>query len=463
MLVAAAAAIARAAPSLAAAALGASVRPAAVAARPFAAFAASGPALARAAAVARPAAKAGCSPSGGSLLVRLRPAVAPAGLGSLRVRFASSAAAPVASVAPRSVGLWLLSTAGLIFGMVVLGGLTRLTRSGLSMVDWKFTGEPLPRTDDEWEREFAKYQAFPEYQVVNTDMTLDEFKFIFGMEWSHRMLGRAIGFAFAVPLAYFAIRGRIGAPLARRLGVILALGAGQGFLGWYMVKSGLEEEHITDKPSVSPYRLASHLLSAFFLYSAVLWTSMDILRGPQSAAVGPAHQLAKLRKYRGMTIGGAVLVAITVASGAFVAGLEAGKIYNEFPLMGGRVVPSEYSVIEDSFLRNAFENPAAAQFHHRVLAIATFLKAVSLWAVARKTTLLPPQAKTAAALVAGMATVQASLGITALLEHVPVSIGSAHQAGSLTLLSLMLYLLHCTPRVPKGALRAAAKQAAAAA
>ena len=347
---------------------------------------------------------------------------------------------------------WLGGCSAWVFSMVVVGGVTRLTRSGLSMTDWKFTGERYPRSPEEWEAEFAKYRRSPEFKRVNSRMTVEEFKNIFFMEWAHRMWGRTLGVAFAVPCAYFVARGALPRPLLRRLGLIFAAGGCQGLVGWWMVKSGLEEANFPrphDLPTVSPYRLASHLVSAFGIYTALLWTTLSVafpLPAAGSAApnaeagVGAARLLGVLRNLRGAALPFGCLVGVTALSGAYVAGNQAGLAYNTFPLMGGRVVPEEYW---DPALgvQNFFENTATVQFNHRALAVATLCSAGALWGAFRGAGLPAAQRGLVAATFAG-ASAQASLGVATLLMHVPVSLGSAHQAGALAVMSLTVALLH---------------------
>ena len=363
----------------------------------------------------------------------------------------------------RAVGAWLWGGAGWVFTLVVLGGVTRLTRSGLSMTDWKFTGEKAPRTAADWEAEFGKYRASPEFLKVNRSMSLDEFKFIFWMEYAHRMWGRTLGLYFALPVAYFAARGYLTRRLSARLALLFAAGGTQGLVGWWMVRSGLEQprrEH--DIPRVSPYRLAAHLSTAFAIYSGLLWTALDVSRPVPvlaDAALSGRQLLASLlarRRFHGL----AGLIGITAVSGAFVAGLDAGHAYNTFPLMGGRLIPEEYWDSELSPLRNCFENTAAVQFHHRVLALTTAGSIAAAWAAVQAGPPLPRAAALAIHVLGGTVVAQVTLGITTLLSNVPVWLGSAHQAGALTLFSVALLVLH-TLRAPAHVKQRAAAEAAA--
>ena len=248
------------------------------------------------------------------------------------------------------VGVWIMGCGATVFGMVVLGGVTRLTHSGLSMTEWRLQGTKYPASPEEWEVEFAKYRRSPEFYMLRPDMTLEEFKPIFWYEWAHRMLGRSLGLIFAVPAAYFGVRGYIRRPLVPRLAVLFALGGMQGLVGWWMVRSGLEIPTAEqgggyggyDIPRVSPYRLASHLSTAFVIYAGIVWTGLTVLReSPLLGAVSTEQLRAAMRiRLLAMPLGG--LVAVTAVSGAFVAGMQAGHHFNTFPLMDGRLVPEGY-------------------------------------------------------------------------------------------------------------------------
>lgn len=387
---------------------------------------------------------------------------------------AASTAAPfshtlvTSAAAQRAVGTWLFGGAAWVFSMVVLGGVTRLTRSGLSMTDWKFTGEAAPRTQADWEAEFAKYRASPEFQKVNRRMELEEFKFIFWMEYAHRMWGRVLGLYFALPVAYFAARGYVTGALGRRLALLFAAGGSQGLVGWWMVKSGLEQprtEH--EVPRVSPYRLATHLSTAFAIYAGILWTALNVTwPTPPLAAEGLAPaSVARALALRARAHPLAGLIALTALSGAFVAGLDAGHAYNTFPLMGGHVVPEEYWDASLPAWRNALENTAAVQFHHRVLALSTLGAVGGTWAGAFAATAAPLPAAVAAAThtLFAAAAAQVTLGVATLLTYVPVTLGAAHQAGALTLFSVALVLLHTLRAPPAVKARARAAVAGAAA
>jgi cytochrome c oxidase assembly protein subunit 15 len=331
----------------------------------------------------------------------------------------------------RAVGLWLLVCAAMVFAMFVIGAITRLTESGLSIMEWApVSGILPPLSEAEWERVFAIYRQIPEYQEVNRGMTLAEFREIFWWEYIHRLWGRLIGFVFALPFLWFLLRGRLRRGLAPHLVAIFALGALQGLAGWIMVASGF-----ADRTDVSQYRLVIHLLLACAIYLYVLWTAFGLLEPapPESADPGTAA----LRRGLGGLV---LLVLVTIASGGFVAGLDAGFIYNTFPLMDGRLVPADYGALAPWHL-NLFENHAAVQFNHRVLAVLSLAVTAALWLKARPMTLGAP-ARRAANLTLAMAVVQLALGIAALLLVVPVWLGALHQAGALALITLALWTWH---------------------
>lgn len=351
----------------------------------------------------------------------------------------------------RKIAYWLLTMSGLVAGMVTVGGITRLTRSGLSMTDWRLQGSLPPITLAEWEKEFDRYKQFPEWQQRKS-MTLDEFKFIYFWEWGHRMMGRFIGVAFAVPASYFAIRGMIPASLYPRLGLLFGLGGTQGLIGWWMVKSGLIVDPEQKKEiRVSPYRLATHLSMAFTTYSLLLWTAMDLLNPLKKvqhvAAHLPADVLNRALSLRRMAMGSWLLVATTVVSGAFVAGNDAGRAFNTFPMMGDQWVPSEILEMQPLW-RNFFENTALVQFDHRYLALTTLGSIGATVAMARGGLgpgfwqTLPRTTRVALMGAAHMSLVQVGLGIATLLLYVPVPLAAVHQAGSMVLLTLVTALTH---------------------
>lgn len=350
--------------------------------------------------------------------------------------------------AQKMVGMWLFASAAWVYSMVILGGVTRLTRSGLSMTDWKFAGGLPPMTDEAWEIEFQKYKQSPEYKRVNKGMSIGEFKFIYWMEYAHRMWGRALGIMFAVPFSYFLRKGYITVPLALRLSALFGLVAGQGLIGWWMVKSGLEEPPSKySQPRVSPYRLAAHLTSAFLIYCGLFWTALSVVMPePPVESLSWVQGAAKVRR---IALPVSILVGVTAVSGAFVAGNDAGRAFNTFPKMGDTWIPEDVLNLKP-LRRNFFENTATVQLDHRILATTTLLSIGGLWWSTRKLE-IHPAIRSLIGSTLGMAAVQVTLGITTLLSYVPVSLGSAHQAGALTLLTLMILLNH-TVRKPSSAL-----------
>ncbi|XP_053306518.1 cytochrome c oxidase assembly protein COX15 homolog [Spea bombifrons] len=348
------------------------------------------------------------------------------------------------SAADRMMGRWLLVCSGMVAGAVILGGVTRLTESGLSMVDWHLIKEMKPpSTQEEWEAEFQKYQQFPEFKILNHDMTLSEFKFIWFMEYSHRMWGRAVGLAYILPAIYFWRKGWFNRGMKGRVLGLCGFVCFQGLLGWYMVKSGLEEKPESyDVPRVSQYRLAAHLGSALVLYCASLWTGLSLLL-PRNK-LHETHQLMKLRKFTHWTAG---LVFLTALSGAFVAGLDAGLVYNSFPKMADRWIPDDLLAFSPT-LKNFFENPTTVQFDHRILGISSVAAITGLYYVSRKVP-LPRRAKLALNSLIAVAYMQVTLGISTLLLYVPTPLAATHQSGSLALLSMAIWLMNELRRLPK--------------
>ena len=313
---------------------------------------------------------------------------------------------------------WLLLMALLVAVMVVIGGVTRLTGSGLSMIEWRpLLGTLPPMSTAEWDRVFNLYKASPEYDILNYGMNLADFKAIFFWEYFHRLWGRFLGVAFALPLLGFWLAGRIPAGFGVRLVVLLALGGFQGVIGWWMVKSGLSED-----ASVSQYRLATHLGTALVIFSLLVWTALDIRDG--KSALPRGHAAATIS-----------IVAVTILAGALVAGMDAGLLYNEYPLMGSGFVPVEYG---EQGLLDPFENPASAQFHHRWIAIVAVLAVLRLAFNAKKAKNGWVPAYFAVAAVA----LQFLLGITTLLHGVPVALGGLHQAGAVVLLGSVIWISH---------------------
>lgn len=371
-------------------------------------------------------------------------------------RAAHGAGARPRSAADRAIAHWLLAVAGLIFCMVVLGGVTRLTESGLSIVEWQpLVGTIPPLSEADWNELFSKYQATPEYQKVNLGMDLEGFKEIFWLEYLHRLLGRAIGVAFMLPFAYFLIRRRIRRGLAPKLAIIFVLGGLQGVLGWYMVKSGL-----VDRPDVSAYRLAAHLLLATVIYLYMIWVALDLLhpRGP-SPRRGWGHRAA--RTFSPVMLG---LTLVTLVAGAFVAGNDAGFAYNTFPLMGEAMVPADLFLYEPGW-RNFFESVPLVQLNHRLLAYLVVLGALGLFVATGAyggCGGLSTEARRVIWLVAGLTLGQFALGLSTLLLYVPIPLAAAHQGGALLLLTALIWACHAVRRaepspaaVGEGARRAA--------
>ena len=338
----------------------------------------------------------------------------------------------VATSDARAIGRWLALWAAAVALLVLIGGATRLTESGLSITEWKpLTGVVPPLSTHAWEEEFGRYQRIPQYQQLHADMTLARFKAIFLWEYTHRLWARLVGVAFALPLVWFALRRRVPAAVLPRLAVLLALLGLQGAMGWWMVQSGLSV-----RTSVSQYRLAAHLMMALFLYAAAVWTAAGLLE--HRPAPGQA-----LRPAFGAMLALTALVFLTALSGAFVAGLHAGKIYNSVPFMGAGLVPAEYLQLSPAW-RNVFENPAAAQFDHRVLATLTFLAAIAAGLVFWRAS--NARLGRRARWLVGAALLQVALGIATLLWSVPIVLGVAHQAGAVLLLTAAILALHATPR-----------------
>ena len=331
----------------------------------------------------------------------------------------------------RAVAIWLLVCGAMIFAMAVIGAITRLTESGLSIMEWApLRGTLPPLSDDEWRRVFALYREIPEYREMNAGMTLGEFKTIFWWEYVHRLWGRLIGVVFAVPFVVFLVRGRIRRALMPHLVAMFVLGGLQGLLGWYMVASGF-----ADRTDVSQYRLVAHLSAAVLIYGYVLWVAFGLLA--PMPEVSRDHGAGRLR---GGLVLALALVALTIVSGGFVAGLNAGFTYNTFPLMDGDLVPEGYADLWPWWL-NLFENLAAVQFNHRALAVITLGVVAGLWLWARRVG-LARQARSAVHVMFAMAALQVVLGVSTLLLVVPVWLGAAHQAGALLLLTATLWALH---------------------
>jgi heme a synthase len=323
----------------------------------------------------------------------------------------------------RIVRIWLLAIAGLIFVMVVVGGATRVTESGLSIVEWQpVSGTLPPLSQSDWQREFEKYQAIPQYRLLNRGMSLAEFKTIYWWEWTHRLLGRLIGAVFLLPFLLFLWRGWIGQGLRSRLWLIFALGAVQGAIGWWMVASGLAE-----RTEVSPYRLATHLILACVIFTASLWTAQRIMPGAPATATtrGSATALALV-----------ALVLLQIYFGALLAGLRGGLVYDTWPLIDGAFVPPQSQLFGlEPFWRNWFENILTVQFAHRMAAYALCLLAALHLADVGRSVGLGPAFRSALALAIGVGA-QAGIGVLALLHQVPPPLALLHQAMAIIVLAL---------------------------
>ncbi len=321
---------------------------------------------------------------------------------------------------------WLLSIALLIAIMVLVGGATRLTESGLSIVEWKpVTGTLPPLTQEQWTQAFEAYKTIPQYRELNAGMNLGEFKTIFWWEWSHRLLGRVIGIAYLLPFLWFLWRGALGADLRRRLWLIFGLGALQGAVGWWMVASGLSQ-----RVEVSQYRLATHLVLALLIFAAIVWTLRRLADRPPSAA--------SLRlKITGVAL--LVLTFVQLYLGALVAGLRAGKVYNTWPDIDGAFVPSAARLFfEVPWWRNLFDNTLTVQFEHRMTAYVLFALA-ALHAFDAVRSRAGTAAINGALWLAAAVTLQATLGILTLLNQVPISLALAHQAVAIVVLTLAIF------------------------
>lgn len=330
-----------------------------------------------------------------------------------------------------AVAIWLFICAVMIFVMVVLGGVTRLTHSGLSMVEWKpATGFLPPMTEQTWQEEFEKYQLYPEFKIKNPDMDLAGFKSIFWLEFIHRVWGRSIGIVFLVPFMFFLLKKKLDRKLIPKLITMFILGGLQGVLGWFMVKSGL-----SDRPDVSQYRLTAHLIFAFFLYSWILWTALGLL-------FPKPHTFSNksIQAYKGYLSALTLLLVIAIMSGGFVAGTDAGFIYNTFPLMGDTLIPKDLFAL-DPLIKNFFENIVTIQFTHRVLTILFFVSLIAFW-FKTLSQQLPDRTRIALHCLSASAILQVALGITTLLSVVPVILAASHQAGALVLLTAILWARH---------------------
>jgi cytochrome c oxidase assembly protein subunit 15 len=327
----------------------------------------------------------------------------------------------------RQIAYWLFFCAAVIFGMILLGGVTRLTSSGLSMVDWKpIMGVIPPMTQADWQEMFLKYQQFPEYQKINVGMSLEDFKPIFMYEYLHRVLGRLIGVIFIVPFLFFYFSRRIKTGLTPKLVIMLVGGGCQGLLGWYMVKSGL-----VDNPHVSQYRLTAHLGAAVLIYGFILWTAFGLVLTARAQPV-------ELQRF---SIGLSALIYLMILSGGLVAGTHAGNAYSTWPLMGDSFVPAGLYAMTPAWL-SAFEDITTIQFNHRMFAylivalvVAFAIRAFRFGIVGRL--------KVGIFCLIGLLGMQVTLGISTLIFYVPIPVAAAHQVGAVALLTASLFISHC--------------------
>lgn len=329
----------------------------------------------------------------------------------------------------KKVVYWLFTGCFLIFVMVIVGGITRLTHSGLSISDYKLiSGTIPPLNEQEWEEAFELYKQYPEYQKLHYHFTLEDFKDIYFWEWLHRVIGRFIGIVFIIPFLYFLFTKQLSTPTIKKSLILLFLGAFQGFLGWYMVKSGL-----VDIPAVSHYRLAMHLVTAFITFAYAFWVALDLIY--------PKHKEIN-KKYRNLVGIGMALLILQIIWGAFVAGLDAGWIHNTWPLMNeGKLIHETVYIEQNPVWRNFIEGKSGVQFVHRYLAIIVAGYIVYLWFKARDMKLTVLQQRGINTLLI-LVFVQFLLGVFTLIYAVPVWLGVAHQVGAFFLLAAMTYTLH---------------------
>ena len=338
---------------------------------------------------------------------------------------------PILRRRDKVIAMWLFAVIGMVFAMVVLGGVTRLTHSGLSMVEWKpLTGWLPPLNETEWQAAFGQYRQFPEYAEFNPGMTLSGFKGIFWLEYMHRLWGRLIGTVFLLPGLYFLFRGWLSRRLAAKLLLAFVLGAAQGGLGWYMVKSGLIEH-----PDVSQYRLTAHLGLALAILGYLSWLALGLLRPePDPERIQqPGHLW-------GAAIALTGLITVTALSGGFVAGLDAGFVYNTFPLMDGWLIPDGLFSLHP-FWRNFFEDITTVQFVHRSLAEGVLLAVGAFWIGALRKR-LASRTRLAVNIMGLAAAIQIGLGISTLLLQVPPPLAAGHQAWAVVLFVASLWVVH---------------------
>ncbi|MFI0427877.1 COX15/CtaA family protein [Mariniflexile sp. HMF6888] len=329
----------------------------------------------------------------------------------------------------KKVIYWLLIGCLLIFIMVIVGGITRLTHSGLSISNYKLISGTLPPMNEaEWHEAFDLYKQYPEYQKLNNHFNLQDFKDIYFWEWLHRFIGRMIGIVFLLPFLYFLITKQLTKPTIKKAIILLSLGAFQGFMGWYMVKSGL-----VDIPDVSHYRLAAHLTTAFVTFAYTFWVALDLMF-PNKKEINI--------KFRNLIRWGLALLLLQIIYGAFVAGLDAGFIHNHWPMMSeGKFMHETVYIEQTPLYKNFIEGKSGVQFAHRILAYIVVLFIVVIWLKSKKLTLTKIQTKSIHVLLL-MVGVQFLLGVFTIILQVPVWLGVAHQIGAFFLLSIMTFTLH---------------------
>nr|WP_256467941.1 COX15/CtaA family protein [Seonamhaeicola sp. ML3] len=329
----------------------------------------------------------------------------------------------------KKVIYWLLTGCFLIFIMVVVGGITRLTHSGLSMSNYKLISGTIPPTNDvEWQEAFELYKQYPEYQKLNSHFTLQDFKDIYFWEWLHRVIGRLIGIVFLIPFVYFLITKQLSRATIKKSVILMFMGGFQGFLGWYMVKSGL-----VDNPDVSHYRLAAHLTTAFLTFAYTFWVALDLMF-PQKKEINT--------KFRNLVRFGLAVLLIQIIYGAFVAGLDAGFIHNHWPLMSeGKFMHPTVYIEQDPLYKNFIEGKSGVQFVHRILAYIVVVFVFLIWIKSKKLSVSKDQLKGLKALNF-VVILQFILGVFTILLQVPVWLGVAHQVGAFFLLSAMTFTLH---------------------
>ncbi len=331
----------------------------------------------------------------------------------------------------KSIIIWLLSGCALLFIMVMVGGITRLTNSGLSMTDWHLVTDTFPPLSEEkWIDAFEEYKKFPEYQKINihNDFTISDYKFIYFWEWFHRFIGRIIGMVFIIPFVYFLVKKRLNSETIKKCIVLLLMGAFQGFLGWFMVKSGL-----IDDPDVSHFRLSLHLTFAFITFAYTLWVALDLIYPTKEKVITSLRTIARIAL---------VILIIQIIYGGFVAGLNAGLIHNHWPLMSdGQFIHDSVFIEQSSLLKNLTEGKSGVQFVHRTFAYIVVAMMFLLYFKSKKHSLNSLQQKGIYLLLI-IVLIQFALGVFTLLFHVPLWLGLAHQLVAFGLLSAMVYTLH---------------------